>query len=64
MKETKYENLNFFNQVNETDLSINNYHNPALLRDIPYDKIYEAARKSLLFLSINILQEELRLIIG
>lgn len=45
MKETKYENLNLFNQVNETDLSINNYHNPALLRDIPYDKIYEAARK-------------------
>ena len=39
-----YEQLSFFDDKRD-DLSPSNYTNPALLRDIPYDKIYEAARK-------------------
>ena len=29
----------------EFELDVKNIDNPALLRDIPFDKIYEAARK-------------------
>lgn len=36
--------LSLFDQ-NKENLSVENMSNPALLRDIPYDKIYDAARK-------------------
>lgn len=37
--------LSLFKNINTQDLSPINYADPALLRDIPYDKVYEAARK-------------------
>lgn len=37
--------LNIFEQHNRNILSIENINNPAILRDIPFDKIYHAARK-------------------
>lgn len=36
--------LSLFDSVNN-DLCVDNMDNPAILRDLPYDKIYEAARK-------------------
>ena len=36
----------FIPEENKTKLSVDNYeNNPAILNDIPYDKIYESARK-------------------
>lgn len=40
----KYIQRSFFDNV-DGDLSPDNYNDPALLQDIPFDKIYEAARK-------------------
>lgn len=39
-----YKQLSLFDGES-SDLSVENYPNPALLRDIPYDKVYEAGRK-------------------
>lgn len=39
-----YKQLSFFDEK-KSPLSIDNMSNPSLLRDIPFDKIYEAARK-------------------
>lgn len=39
-----YQQASFFDP-NPSDLSITNYSDPALLKDLPYEKIYEAARK-------------------
>lgn len=37
--------MNLFDEENQNLLSINNLDNPAILRDIPFDNIYQAARK-------------------
>ena len=55
------EQLSIFD-LEKVEISKDNMENPALLRDIPFDKVYEAARKevekSQLFLYINILLGE------
>lgn len=45
VKKLTFKQIELFKQTDEADLSTNNYTSPALLKDIPYDKVYEAARK-------------------